>query len=172
MFGGEFSVTLDDASRIALPRRIRDALETDKIIITKGLDKCLWLYTAEEWKKLADKIVEDTNEFDDGDRRLRRGIYPNHEIDIDKQGRVLIPPTLRSYAGLNKDCIVLGQHNYIEIWSEGRYQAYLDATEEEFKAACKRLADRMKRDKDLAYDSPRSGDAGTGTSLPGAQGRE
>ena len=173
MLGGEFSVTLDDASRIALPRRIREALETDKIVITRGLDKCLWLYTTDEWKKLADAIVDDTSVFDDGDRRIRRGIYgPNHEIDIDKQGRILIPPTLRIYAGLNKDCIVLGQHNYIEIWSEGRYQAYLDASEEEFKAACKRLADRMKRERDLAYDSSRSGSVGTGSVLPGAEGRE
>ena len=173
MFGGEFSVTLDDTSRIALPRRMRDALETDKIVLTKGLDKCLWLYTTDEWKKLADKLVEDTILFDNGERRIRRGIYgPNQEIDIDKQGRILIPPTLRIYAGLNKDCIVLGQHNYIEIWSEGRYQAYLEASEEEFNAACKKLAERMKRERDLAYDNSRSGAVGTGSALPGAEERE
>jgi len=173
MFGGEYSVTLDDASRIALPRRIRDALETDKIVITKGIDKCLWLYTTSEWKKLEDLIVQDTNVFDDGDLAIRRNIYgPNQEIDIDKQGRILIPPTLRIFAGLNKDCIVLGQHNYIEIWSEGRYQAYLDASEEEFKAARRKLGEKIKREKDLVYDSSRSGAVGTGPALPGAEGRE
>jgi len=173
MFGGEYSVTLDDASRIALPRRIRDALETDKIVITKGIDKCLWLYTASEWKKLEDQIVDGTNIFDDEDRTLRRRIIgPNQEIDIDKQGRILIPPTLRIFAGLNKDCIVLGQHHYIEIWAEGRYQAHLDASEEEFKAARRKLADRMKRERDLAYDSSRSGAVGTSSVLPGAEGRE
>ena len=173
MFGGEFNVTLDDASRIALPRRIREALETDKIVITKGIDKCLWLYTTNEWKKLEDQIVDGTNIFDDEDRTIRRRIIgPNQVIDIDKQGRILIPPTLRIYAGLNKDCIVLGQYNYIEIWSEGRYQAYLDASEEIFKSARRKLADRMKREKGLAYDSSRSGAVGASSALPGAEGRE
>ena len=173
MFGGEFSVTLDDASRIALPRRIREALETDKMVITKGIDKCLWLYTTIEWKKLENQIIDSTNLFDDEERTIRRSIYgPNQEIDIDKQGRILIPPTLRIFAGLNKDCIVLGQYNYIEIWSEGRYQAYLDAYEEDFKAARKKLADRIKKERDLAYDSSRSGAVGTGSALPGAEGRE
>jgi len=173
MFGGEFSVTLDDASRIALPRRIREALETDKMVITKGIDKCLWLYTTIEWKKLENQIIDSTNLFDDEERTIRRSIYgPNQEIDIDKQGRILIPPTLRIFAGLNKDCIVLGQYNYIEIWSEGRYQAYLDASEEDFKAARRKLADRIKKERDLAYDSSRSGAVGTGSALPGAEGRE
>jgi len=173
MFGGEFSVTLDDASRIALPRRLRDVLETDKIIITKGLDTCLWLYPVNEWEKLENQIVGATSPFDDEDRALwQRIIGPNQVIDIDKQGRILVPPTLRVYAGLNKDCIVLGQHHYIEIWSEGRYQAHLEASEENFKAARRKLADRIKREKDLVYDSSRSGAVGTGSALPGAEGRE
>jgi MraZ protein len=171
MFGGEFSVTLDDASRIALPRRLRDVLETDKIIITKGLDTCLWLYPVNEWEKLENQIVGVTNPFDDEDRALwQRIIGPNQVIDIDKQGRILSPPTLRVYAGLNKDCIVLGQHHYVEIWSEGRYQAHLEASEADFKAARRKLADRIKRERD--YDSSRSGAVGTGCALPGAEGRE
>jgi len=169
MFGGEFSVTLDDASRIALPRRIRDLLENDKIVITKGLDACLWLYPVNEWEKLEKQIVDATSPFDDEDRALwQRIIGPNHEIDIDKQGRILIPPPLRIFAGLNRDCIVLGQYNYIEIWSEGRYQAHLDASEEDFKAARRKLGARIKKERDLGYDSPRSGAAGTGAALPGA----
>jgi len=169
MFGGEFSVTLDDASRIALPRRIRDLLENDKIVITKGLDTCLWLYPVNEWEKLEKQIVDATSPFDDEDRALwQRLIGPNHEIDIDKQGRILIPPPLRIFAGMNKDCIVLGQYNYIEIWAEGRYQAHLDASEEDFKAARRKLGARIKKERDLGYDSPRSGTAGTGTALPGA----
>jgi MraZ protein len=165
MFGGEFSVTLDDASRIALPRRIREALGADKVVITKGLDKSLWLYTTQEWEKLENQIVSQTSSFDDEDRALwQRIIGPNHEIDIDKQGRILVPPPLRAFAGLYKDCIVLGQHHYIEIWAEGRYQAHLEASEEDFKAARRKLGERIKN------DSPRSGAGGTGPQLPGAQG--
>jgi len=173
MFGGEFNITLDDTGRIALPRRIREALETDKIVITKGLDICLWLYPVKEWEKLENQIVGATSPFDDEDRALwQRIIGPNHEIDIDRQGRILIPPPLRAFAGLNRDCIVLGQHHYIEIWAEGRYQAHLEASEEDFKAARRKLGARIKREKDLGNDSPRSGAVGTGSALPGAEGRE
>jgi MraZ protein len=171
MFGGEFSVTLDDASRIALPRRIREVLKNDKVVVTKGLDTCLWLYPTQEWEKLENQIVGVTSPFDDGDRALiQRIIGPNHEIDIDRQGRILIPPLLRGFAKLNKDCIVLGQYNYIEIWAEDRYQAHLEASEEDFKAARRKLGDRIKREMESGYDSPRSGTAGTGSELPGAQG--
>jgi MraZ protein len=173
MFGGEFGVTIEDTGRIALPKRIRDVLDNDKIVITKGLDTCLWLYATQEWEKLENQIVDATNPFYDEDRALwQRIIGPNHVIDIDKQGRIIIPPPLRIFAGLNKDCIVLGQHHYIEIWSEGRYQAHLEASEENFKAARRKLGDsiRRERERDLGHDSPRSGAAGTGSALPGAQG--
>jgi len=126
-----------------------------------------------EWEKLESQIVKETTPFDDEDRALtQRIIGPKQDVDIDKQGRILIPPTLRIFAGLNKDCIVLGQHNYIEIWSEGRYQAHLEASEEAFKAARRKLADRIKRERDLTYDSSRSGAAATGSALPGAEGRK
>jgi len=169
MFGGEFSITLEETGRIALPRRIRDLLENGKVVITKGLDSCLWLYTTGEWEKLENQIVRETSPFDDEDRALiQRIIGPNHEIDIDRHGRILIPPPLRVFAGLNKDCIVLGQHNYIEIWAEDRYQAHLEASEADFKAARRKLGDRIKKERD---GSPRSGAAGTGSALPGAQGQ-
>jgi len=171
MFGGEFSITLEDTGRIALPRRIRDLLENDKVVITKGLDRCLWMYTTAEWEKLESQIIRGTNPFNDEDRALiQRIIGPNHEIDVDRHGRVLIPPPLRIFAGLNKDCIVLGQYNYIEIWALDRYEAHLEASEEEFKAARRKLGDRIMRERDLGYDSPRSGTAGTGSAIPGTQG--
>jgi len=169
MFGGEFSITLEDTGRIALPRRLRDLLENDKVVITKGLDKCLWLYPTDEWEKLEKQIVRSTSPFDDEDRALtQRIIGPNHEIDIDRHGRILVPPPLRIFAGLNRECIVLGQYNYIEIWAEDSYRAHLEESEEAFKAARRKLADRLKRESD--YDSPRSGAAGAGSALPGAQG--
>ena len=168
MFGGEFSVTLDDACRIALPRRIRDLLENDKVVITKGMDKCLWMYTPDEWEKLENKIVGATTPFDDEDRALTQWIIgPRQEVEIDRHGRILIPPTLRAFAGLNRECIVLGQHNYLEIWDADRYQAHLEASEEAFKAARKKLAGRIK--KEMENDSSRSGAAGAGSSLPGTQ---
>ena len=174
MFGGEIPVTLDDANRIALPRRIRELLDNySNVVITKGMDKCLWLYPTNEWEKLYNQIVRETTPFDDEERALTQWIIgPRQEVDIDKHGRILIPPKLRSYAGLNRDCILLGQHNYIEIWDEAGYQAHMEASEEAFKAARRKMADRIKRERDLAYDSSRSGAVGTGSALPGAEGRE
>jgi len=173
MFGGEFNVTLEDTGRIALPRRIRDLLKNDKVVITKGPDKCLWMYTTSEWEKLENQIIRGTNPFDEESLALRRRIIgPNQVIDVDRQGRVSIPQELRVFAGLNKECVVLGQYNYIEIWAEGRYQAHLDASEEDFKAARRKLGDRIMRERDLGYDSPHSGTAGAGSAIPGAGERE
>jgi MraZ protein len=174
MFGGEFSVTLDDTGRIALPHRLRDLLEKDKVVITKGLDTCLRLYTTDEWKILEDQIVSTTSSFDDEDRALwQRMIGPNQPIPIDRQGRINIPPPLRIFAGLNKDCIVLGQLNYIEIWAEERYAEHMAVSEANFKAASRKLGARIKQAKELGNNgnSPRSGPTGTDYTVSRPEGQ-
>jgi len=173
MFGGEFNATLDDTGRISLPRRLRDALEKSKVVVTKGINLCLWVYTVEQWKALEETIVASTNQFSARDLAFRRRIIgPNQEVDIDRQGRILIPPTLRDYAGLSKDCIVLGQHNCIEIWAEDRYKAYQNESEDDFRAGSEEFG-RIIKERELgAYgNSPHSGTAGgdIGISRPEGQ---
>jgi MraZ protein len=172
MFSGEFNVTLDDTGRIALPRKLRDFLE-DGVIITKGADSNLWLFAFEQWVLFEKEIYAATNQFLARDRRQRQHfIGAKQKLDIDRQGRILIPPTLREHAGLSKDCIILGQVDYIELWDDIRYKSYLAESEDDFKAGLEEIGTRMKRERDLGNDSSRSGAAGTGSALPGAEKRE
>jgi MraZ protein len=122
---GEYEVTLDEAGRIAIPRYLRLILEKDHVVLTKGADPCLWLYTAEAWKERLKTIVDTTDPDSARGRDIRRRyIGPAHPLDMDKQGRILIAPPLREFAGLSRECMVVGQHNYIEIWDKERYKAY------------------------------------------------
>ena len=174
MLCGEYSVTLDDTCRISLPRRLRDVLDTNKIILTKGEDRCLWLFTVEHWKEKEITIINATNPFSAQGRYITRHfIGPSQELDIDKQGRILIPPALRDFAGLSRDCVVLGQYDYIEIWAEDRYKAYLEVSEEDFRAASEDLGARIMKERELGNygNSSRSGFAGTDYSVSRPEGQ-
>ncbi|MCL1931543.1 MAG: division/cell wall cluster transcriptional repressor MraZ [Treponema sp.] len=146
---GEYNVTLDDTGRIALPRKLRDLLSTGKIMLTKGADSCLWLYTLEQWEAFEKTIYHTTDQFSARGRRQRQHfIGPKQELDIDRQGRILIPPTLRDHAGLCKECVVLGQVDYIEIWDEDRYKEYLKTSEEDFKAGLEEIGAAIKKERE------------------------
>lgn len=137
---GEFKITLDDKGRLMLPVKLRECLEDSSIVITQGVDKCLWLFSQEEWRKLAQKLMDQTSLFHAKARLVQRRIVaPAQEIEIDKTGRAMVPQTLREYAGLTKDCVVLGIDKYIELWDAAEYAAYLERTESEFQEAAEEL---------------------------------
>ncbi len=137
---GEFRNTLDDKGRISLPVKLRAGLSTNVLVVTQGLDKCLWLFTPERWTALSDQIFSSTSLFHQQARIIqRRIIAPAQEVEIDKAGRIAIPQSLREYASLNKDCVVLGITNRLEIWDADTYKEWLDATEAEFAAASESL---------------------------------
>ena len=149
MLSGEYNVTLDETGRIALPRKLRDLLSAGKIMLTKGADSCLWMFTLEEWERFEKTIYIATNQFSARGRRQRQHfIGPKQELDIDRQGRILIPPTLRDHAGLCKECIVLGQVDYIEVWDVDRYKAYLNASEEDFKAGLEEIGAVINKERE------------------------
>ena len=178
MLSGEFSVTLDETGRIAFPRKLRDILGTGTIVLTKGADSCLWLFTPQQWELFEKTIYSTTNQFSPRGRRQRQHfIGPRQDIDIDRQGRILIPPTLRNHGGLSKECIVLGQVDYVEIWDEERYKAYLGASEEDFKAGLEEIGaminTEVKKERDLGGygNNPHSGTAGADTSVSRPKGQ-
>ena len=143
ILSGEFEVTLDDTGRINLPRRLR-FLENDRVIITKGADPCLWLYIAEDWRNVLKDIVVSTNPYSAKDRDIRRRfIGPAQEVEIDKQGRILISSHLREFAGLTKDCLIVGLYDYIEIWEPGRYKSY-QISEDEIKNRLEEYSNRIR----------------------------
>lgn len=130
MITGEYRVALDDKGRLAIPMRIRTEIAGDTLVLTRGIDRCLWLFHPEEWRKISHSILTQTSMFQAQGRMIQRRILaPAVEVEVDKTGRITIPPLLREHAGLRKDCLVLGMIKYLEIWDEEAYQEYQQATE-------------------------------------------
>ena len=127
MFIGEYSHSLDNKNRMIIPAKLREELE-GRFIITKGLDGCLYVYPLDEWKQLAEKLkaLPLTNK---NARDFVRFFFSGaSEIDIDKQGRGLIPQNLIEYAGITKDIISIGVLTKVEIWSKERWDQYNNET--------------------------------------------
>jgi len=147
MLSGQDNITLDDTGRIALPRRLRDALG-DRVVLTFGPNSCLWLFTMEQWKVQEEVIIRTTNPFSKNARLMRQYLIGSkEELTIDKQGRILIPPPLREHAELTKECKIFGQVEYWEIWSVDRYKAYLEASKSDLDAGFEELGAEIERRK-------------------------
>jgi MraZ protein len=137
---GEYRNSLDEKGRLLIPARIRSEITGNVLILTRGVDKCLWLFAPEEWRRVSESIVGNTSLFHARARLIqRRIIAPAQEAEIDKAGRINIPATLREYAELGKEAVILGIKNYIEIWDEEEYQRYWDEKESEFQEAAEEL---------------------------------
>ena len=137
---GEYNNTLDEKGRISFPSKLRQELNESTLIVTQALDHCLWLFTPEEWKSLSTRLMESASPFDAKNRLvLRRLVAPAQEVECDKSGRLSIPQSLREYAGLTKDCVLLGIDKYIELWDAENYQKYLEETESSFLDAAEGL---------------------------------
>ena len=148
---GEFNVTLDEKSRISLPASMRRCLDESPLHLTKGSEACLWLYPDNQWNETQETIMKNTDPFSKKDRELRRRIIgPKQEVEIDKAGRIPIAASLREYAGLSKECIVLGQVEYIEIWDEERYKKFLNDSNDEYNSASEELSLTLKRQRGLS----------------------
>lgn len=116
MFLGEYSHTIDDKGRLTIPAKFRDELESG-VVITRGLDGCLWAYGRSEWDTLADKIgqLPTTNQ---AARNFSRFMFSSAFDSIpDRQGRILLPQKLRDYAGIQDETVIIGVKNKLEIWN-------------------------------------------------------
>jgi MraZ protein len=138
MFIGEFHHTLDDKGRLAIPVKFRTQL-ADGAVVTRGLDRSLFLYPKTEWEKLASKIAAlsigqaDTRAF------ARLMLAGAMDVEVDKSGRVTVPEYLRQYAGLSKDAVVTGLYDRVEIWDETAWNEYSAKTENSSNDIAERL---------------------------------
>lgn len=115
MFLGTFEHTLDDKGRITLPAKFRAELARG-VVITRGLDRCLFLFPQDEWAPLAERISGLPLTNPDA-RNLRRLMFSEaSDVIPDRQGRILIPAYLRNYANLNSQVVISGLNTYVEIW--------------------------------------------------------
>jgi MraZ protein len=123
---------------------MRTEIAGNEVILTRGVENCLWLFPPEEWKTFSENLIGSTSVFQEKARLIqRRMIAPAQETEIDRAGRIVIPQTLREYADLKKECLILGLKKYMEIWSEVDYQAYLSENEAKFKEAAEELGGRI-----------------------------
>jgi MraZ protein len=131
MFFGTYTPRLDDKGRLFLPAKFRDEL-AEGLVVTRGQERCLYVWSMEEFNKLTERLRE-TSVTNKGARDYTRMFFAGASDDTpDKQGRVTIPPLLRTYASLTKDCIVIGAMNRIEIWDAASWQTYSDEQEQAF----------------------------------------
>ncbi len=121
MFMGEYNHTIDAKCRLIVPSRFREILG-DAFVVTKGLDGCLFVYDNEEWKLFEEKLraLPITNK--EARQFVRFFLAGAAEVEVDKQGRILIPNVLREFAGLAKDVALVGVGSRIEIWSRERFE--------------------------------------------------
>ena len=140
MLTGEYRNSLDEKGRLLVPARLRSELAGEAVILTRGVESCLWLFQPEQWRALAEQLTQATSLFTKRARILKRRIIaPAQEVEIDKAGRINIPPTLREYANLTRESVILGLENYIEIWNEASYLDDMDSNEDEFLEAAEEL---------------------------------
>jgi MraZ protein len=128
MFIGEYQHNIDQKGRLAIPARFRNKLSKGAVV-TKGLDDCLSLYTKDEWNNLAEKLAALPIAKANARAFARMMLAGAMDVELDKQGRMLIPEYLRKYAGVKKKIIIAGLYNRIEIWDEIKWNKYKHGTE-------------------------------------------
>ncbi|MDI9241335.1 division/cell wall cluster transcriptional repressor MraZ [Fusibacillus kribbianus] len=124
-FMGEYNHTMDAKGRLIVPARFREA-GGDKFIVTKGLDKCLFVFTEDKWSSVVSSISHMPLTSGNARKFSRFFIGSAGECEVDKQGRILIPASLRAYADLAKDVVLVGVGSRVEIWNK---DAWDDASE-------------------------------------------
>jgi MraZ protein len=139
MFLGRYNHSLDAKGRLAIPARFRDAV-AEGLVLTRGIDRCLALYPLEAWRPLAEKVSALPISDPDA-RNFRRMVFAEAaDLTLDAQGRILIPPELRRYAGLEREALVVGVDASIEIWSPERWQSVEALMDSDGAAIAQRLA--------------------------------
>jgi MraZ protein len=131
VFLGTHEPKLDDKGRLVLPAKFREQL-AEGLVITKGQERCLFAFPMEEFNKVTEALAQ-APVTHRAVRDYSRVFFASasHEIP-DKQGRVTIPPSLRTYAGLERDCIVIGANTRVEIWATAAWETYLADREQSF----------------------------------------
>ena len=121
MFMGEYNHTIDAKGRLIIPSKFREALG-DTFVVTKGLDGCLFVYDNEEWNAFEEKLKALPITNKEARQFVRFFLAGAAEVEVDKQGRILVPNILREFAQISKDVVLIGVASRIEIWSKDRWE--------------------------------------------------
>lgn len=126
MFMGEYHHTIDEKGRLIIPSKFREELG-EKFIITRGIENCLFVYSLESWNGITNKLESLPFTKKDARQFVRFFLSGATTAEFDKQGRVNITSPLITYANLQKDCVVIGTGDRLEIWSEDDWNAFFDS---------------------------------------------
>ena len=142
MFYGEYEHTIDKKGRIIVPSKFRDFLkeyDIKKIFVTRGLDKCLFLFTEDEWKAQESKFR--AIPFTKSESRKFNRFYFSGaaQVECDGQGRILLPKYLKDFAEIKRDIMIIGVSNRMEIWSKEVWQEYYKTSKGSYEEIAERL---------------------------------
>jgi MraZ protein len=141
MLLGEHEHTLDDKNRLTLPARHREQVG-ERVVVTRGLDGCLVVYAGAEWERLRARVGT-LDPFDVEARKLQRWFFASaSEVDLDKQGRFVIPATLVKHAGIAREVTVLGVDDHLEVWDRAAWHEQQQRVEGRAEDVAQRLANR------------------------------
>ncbi len=142
MFFGEHEHTIDDKNRLTLPARFRSAF-AGGVVLTRGLDTCLDVYTRADWDALVAARLAPLDPFSREARDLKRFFFAAAaDAELDRQGRVLVPPALTRHAKLGRDVVVAGVHDHLEIWDRTAWAANVSEVEGSADDVAERLAQK------------------------------
>ncbi len=142
MFYGEYEHTIDKKGRLIIPSKFREAFkeyDVERFFITRGLDKCLFMFTENEWKTQESKFKSISFTKSESRRFNRMYFAGASQIECDKQVRILIPKYLKDYAAIKRDVMVIGVSNRIEIWSQEAWKSYYSDSKDSFEDIAEKL---------------------------------
>ena len=140
MFIGEYQHSIDEKGRVAVPVKFRATIG-ERAIVTRGLDRCLFIFSVAEWEQLAQKLVALPLAQANSRAFARLMLAGAMEVELDSQGRILIPDYLRTYAHIGKQTVVAGLYNRIELWDEAAWKEYKTKTESDSDAIAEKLSE-------------------------------
>jgi MraZ protein len=144
MLLGEHDHALDDKNRLTLPAKLRQSF-SDGAVVARGMDGCLAVYTREGWDSFVEGRLAGLNPFSKEARQMRRYVFAGaSETELDKQGRVMIPPPLVEHAGLGREVVVAGVGDRLEIWSRAAWREQI----KEVEGSAERVAERLAENPD------------------------
>ncbi|OYD06688.1 division/cell wall cluster transcriptional repressor MraZ [Paludifilum halophilum] len=140
MFMGEYRHSVDEKGRLIIPSKYREDLGPS-FVVTRGLDHCLFVYPQSEWRNLEQKLK--ALPFTRADARAFTRFFFSGAIvvELDKQGRITLPSHLRDFAKLEKECVIIGVSNRVEIWSKEAWAAYYETSEDSFNEIAEKIVD-------------------------------
>ena len=138
MFMGEYHHNIDDKGRLIIPSKFRDDLG-NKFIVTRGLEQCLFVYSKEEWDNIINKLKELPFTSKAARSFMRMFLSGATECELDKNGRINISIPLTNYAELEKECVIIGVNDRLEIWSLSKFNNFFDENIENFSEIAEEL---------------------------------